>query len=320
MVCLTTKEQSSLSLAKVACCFDCDHVLKECERIRRKERRTAKEKDLGLRGFIVTAGLLREEHRDPALLCCLRLLATPLSLAPDMCKRVGKPANQSFYGFERFVQNGHAIKDPDVYLDDKHHFHIKGAKVSDAGRYTCIAVNKVGRTEKDIVVFILKPPLMENRFTSLEVQLNHPLTLQCPIKVDPTVEFSWTKNGVPITTSDKIQRLKSSLRRDRLYFLNVESSDGARYTCIAKNEAGEDQSKVEFRNLILNSLSMCDRLLNLRDRHIVASVTPTSSCSVVQLGKEEIPCWRLRMPFPLRVHYMKFSAPIGCLFISAFTH
>uniref|UniRef100_A0A0K0D5C9 Immunoglobulin I-set domain protein n=1 Tax=Angiostrongylus cantonensis TaxID=6313 RepID=A0A0K0D5C9_ANGCA len=123
-------------------------------------------------------------------------------------------------------------------LNDKLQLHIKEAKVEDAGRYSCIAENKVGRAEKDLVVSILKPPLMETRLATVEVERSHPLTLQCPIK-DSAVEFLWTKNSIPITTSERIQ---TSLRRDKLYFIHVEPADSAHYACIAKNEAGEDQA------------------------------------------------------------------------------
>ncbi|KIH63597.1 immunoglobulin I-set domain protein, partial [Ancylostoma duodenale] len=135
-------------------------------------------------------------------------------------------------------QNGYRLNDTGVYINDKQQLHIQEAKAEDAGRYSCIAENKPGRAEKDLVVSILKPPLMETRFAPKEVQQSHQLTLQCPID-DPTVEFFWTKNGIPITTSDKVQ---ISVRRDKLYLMDAEPSDSAQYACIARNEAGEDQS------------------------------------------------------------------------------
>ena len=49
----------------------------------------------------------------------------------------------------------------------------------------------------------------------------------------------WTKNGIPVTTSE---RLQLSASRDKLYLVNADPSDTAQYICTAKNSAGEDQA------------------------------------------------------------------------------
>ena len=56
---------------------------------------------------------------------------------------------------------------------------------------------------------------------------------------DPTAELMWTKNGIPVTTSE---RLQLSAARDKLYVVNADPSDTALYVCNAKNSAGEDQT------------------------------------------------------------------------------
>lgn len=45
---------------------------------------------------------------------------------------------------------------------------------------------------------------MEDYERLLESPENDSLTLTCPIN-DPSVEMQWLKNGVPITTSSKLQ-------------------------------------------------------------------------------------------------------------------
>lgn len=56
------------------------------------------------------------------------------------------------------------------------------------------------------------------------------------VSQDSTVEYTWTKNGIPVTTSDRLQH---SVSRDKLYVVNADQSDSAQYVCIAKNNAGE---------------------------------------------------------------------------------
>ncbi|CAI4229355.1 unnamed protein product [Auanema sp. JU1783] len=138
-----------------------------------------------------------------------------------------------------WMKNGVRLNDTDlVFHNDRQQLLIEDAQPSDAGRYTCLAENKPGRAEKDLIVAILKPPQMAQKNIVKEVQQSEQLTMECPIQ-DHTVEFMWTKNGVPITTSD---RLQVSVRRDKLYLMGAEPSDAAQYSCIAKNSAGEDQT------------------------------------------------------------------------------
>ncbi|CAJ0933472.1 unnamed protein product, partial [Mesorhabditis belari] len=123
-------------------------------------------------------------------------------------------------------------------MNDRQQLHIEEATPQDAGRYSCVAENRQGRAEKDLTVEILKPPKMTDKQHQREVLEGQSLTLQCPIE-DQTAEITWTKHGVPITTS---QRLQMSIGRDKLHIMGAESSDMAQYSCTAKNLAGEDSS------------------------------------------------------------------------------
>ncbi|VDM75114.1 unnamed protein product [Strongylus vulgaris] len=129
------------------------------------------------------------------------------------------------HGEQYDYRNGYKLNDTGVYINDKQQLQIQEAKAEDAGRYSCIAENKPGRAEKDLVVSILKPPLMEIRFAPKEVQQGHQLTLQCPLD-DPTVEFFWTKNGIPVTTSDKVQ---NEAGEDQAVFDTIVNGRTAQY-------------------------------------------------------------------------------------------
>uniref|UniRef100_A0A0M3IHA9 Ig-like domain-containing protein n=1 Tax=Ascaris lumbricoides TaxID=6252 RepID=A0A0M3IHA9_ASCLU len=114
------------------------------------------------------------------------------------------------------LQNGKPINDSNVLLlNDHQQLHIESATEGDAGRYSCVAENKPGRVEKDLIVAVLKPPKMTDHHRAFEVPENDTHTLVCPIS-DPSVGIQWLKNGVPITTSSNLQGpIETVLRLER---------------------------------------------------------------------------------------------------------
>ncbi|VDN03059.1 unnamed protein product [Thelazia callipaeda] len=133
-------------------------------------------------------------------------------------------------------QNGQRINETDVmFMNNRQQLHIESASENDAGRYSCVAENKPGRAEKDLVVAVLKPPKMEDQHRVLELAENEALTLTCPIN-DPSVDIQWTKNNAPITTSNNLQLSTSGLK---LHLMHGQLTDAGRYACRAWNDAGE---------------------------------------------------------------------------------
>ncbi|KAL3989826.1 Immunoglobulin I-set domain family protein [Acanthocheilonema viteae] len=120
-------------------------------------------------------------------------------------------------------------------MNDRQQLHIESATDQDAGRYSCVAENKPGRAEKDLIVAVLKPPQMDSQHRVFELPENETITLTCPIN-DPSVEIQWTKNGIPITTSNNLQLSTSGLK---LHILHGQLYDAGRYVCRAWNDAGE---------------------------------------------------------------------------------
>uniref|UniRef100_F1KPK8 Hemicentin-2 n=1 Tax=Ascaris suum TaxID=6253 RepID=F1KPK8_ASCSU len=146
-----------------------------------------------------------------------------------------------------WLKNGKPINDSNVLLlNDHQQLHIESATEGDAGRYSCVAENKPGRVEKDLIVAVLKPPKMTDHHRAFEVPENDTHTLVCPIS-DPSVGIQWLKNGVPITTSSNLQ-LSTSGRN--LHIMRGQVSDGGRYSCRASNDAGEDTSNIDIIILV----------------------------------------------------------------------
>ncbi|VIO88235.1 Uncharacterized protein BM_BM11652 [Brugia malayi] len=131
-----------------------------------------------------------------------------------------------------------------LFMNDRQQLHIESATDHHAGRYSCVAENKPGRAEKDLIVAVLKPPQMDNQHRIIELAENETVTLTCPIN-DPSVEIQWTKNGIPITTSNNLQLSTSGIK---LHILHGQVYDAGRYVCRAWNDAGE---AIAFINVVV---------------------------------------------------------------------
>ncbi|CAI5454961.1 unnamed protein product [Caenorhabditis angaria] len=128
-------------------------------------------------------------------------------------------------------------------LIGKTHLVIENPREDTAGRYTCIAENKAGRVEKDMIVDVLKPPQLPQQTIFTEVSEKETLTLQCPIEEnDNNVDIKWFKQGVLIPASDRFQ---ISIGQDKLYIMNAEPSDSAQYSCTVTNQAGEASAMID---------------------------------------------------------------------------
>uniref|UniRef100_A0AC34Q1K0 Ig-like domain-containing protein n=1 Tax=Panagrolaimus sp. JU765 TaxID=591449 RepID=A0AC34Q1K0_9BILA len=131
-------------------------------------------------------------------------------------------------------------------MADHQRLVIDEAGENDAGRYSCVAENVPGRDEKDIVVSLLRPPKMRNDRLQVEVAQNEAQTLTCPID-DRSVQIQWFKDELPVRSNSRVQILNSGRT---LHIMNADSSDSASYSCLAKNEAGDDTAYFDLLVLV----------------------------------------------------------------------
>uniref|UniRef100_A0A915CT05 Ig-like domain-containing protein n=1 Tax=Ditylenchus dipsaci TaxID=166011 RepID=A0A915CT05_9BILA len=141
------------------------------------------------------------------------------------------------------VVDGKKLEDSGSFLlNENQQLHIEEVQEKHAGRYSCVAENVPGRAEKDpIVVSLLKAPVMMELTKAVEIQENDTQTLTCPVEVtnDQSTVFEWSRNGVPISSSSNLQ-LSGSGRM--LHIMRAQTSDSGSYSCLAQNEAGEDEA------------------------------------------------------------------------------
>ncbi|UMM39454.1 hypothetical protein L5515_016510 [Caenorhabditis briggsae] len=142
-----------------------------------------------------------------------------------------------------------------IYAQNNETFGIEKVQVTDAGRYTCTAVNRGGRIAHDFNLDVLSPPSFDLYRTQPTIKREgDTITLTCPIKTaedvaDQVMDVSWTKDSVALdgveTDNVHISDDGRKLTIDKASLVNA-----GMYTCIALNRAGE--ATLEFKVEILS--------------------------------------------------------------------
>ncbi|XP_004706727.1 hemicentin-1 [Echinops telfairi] len=116
---------------------------------------------------------------------------------------------------------------------------IPRAKVEDAGRYTCVAVNEAGEDSLQYDVRVLLPPIIKGATSDLpeevSVLVNKKALMECLASGSPAPKNSWQKDGQPLL-EDGHHKFLSNGRI--LQILNTQITDIGRYVCVAENTAG----------------------------------------------------------------------------------
>ncbi|XP_039213555.1 hemicentin-1 isoform X2 [Crotalus tigris] len=170
---------------------------------------------------------------------------------------------------------------------------IVKAQVADVGVYTCIASNRAGVDNKHYSLQVYVPPSIDNGGETEEVTVlkGNPVSLVCLANGIPTPTISWLKDGQTLSSNFHVtfENQKMGLR-----ILNSEVNDTGRYTCIASNEAGEDN-----QHFILKVLE---------PPHINKSDNPEEISTVIN-NPLELLCISDGIPIP-KLTWMKDGRPL----------
>ncbi|KAK2908097.1 hemicentin-1 isoform X2 [Channa argus] len=141
-----------------------------------------------------------------------------------------------------------------IVLSEGKLLQIKDAKVSDTGRYTCIAVNVAGQADSKHDVTVHVPPSINSQVhltENVSVVVKNPVALSCEASGIPPPTITWMKDGQPIKGSGSVLVLSGG-RSLRLMHAVVE--DAGRYTCVVSNSAGEDRKDFDLDILVPPSI------------------------------------------------------------------
>ncbi|XP_040926337.1 hemicentin-1 isoform X2 [Betta splendens] len=139
-------------------------------------------------------------------------------------------------------------------LNEGRLLQIQDAKVSDTGRYSCIAANVAGQADSTHDVSVHVPPSIIGQVLmpdNVSVVVKNPVALSCEASGVPLPSVAWLKDGRPIKASSAV-RVLSGGRVLRLMHAVVE--DAGKYTCVVSNSAGEEQKNFELNVLVPPSI------------------------------------------------------------------
>ncbi|XP_041372950.1 roundabout homolog 2-like isoform X3 [Gigantopelta aegis] len=111
---------------------------------------------------------------------------------------------------------------------------IKSVMVTDAGKYTCLAINKGGEKESTpATLTVLEKPKFRQMPDDIQANEGDTIELKCRATGDPKPTVQWKKQDgrIPYGRARKLD--DGTLRIEK-----VEAGDDGQYICVAENSAG----------------------------------------------------------------------------------
>ncbi|XP_068809627.1 hemicentin-1 isoform X4 [Struthio camelus] len=115
---------------------------------------------------------------------------------------------------------------------------LTSVQISDTGKYTCVAVNAAGESQRDINLRVYVPPDIMGEEQNVSVLLSHAVELLCQSNAVPPPVLTWLKDGRPL-----LKKPGLSIAEDGsvLKIEGAQVQDTGRYTCEATNVAGKTE-------------------------------------------------------------------------------
>ncbi|MBN3299469.1 HMCN1 protein, partial [Amia calva] len=110
---------------------------------------------------------------------------------------------------------------------------VERAEPSDAGTYTCVAVNAAGTAKRDARLSVNVRPVFKELPGDVTLNKGQRLALSCHAQGAPTPAISWTFNNKPLPGTVLCYHGKSSVVIEK-----VSKGDAGTYVCVAENGVG----------------------------------------------------------------------------------
>ncbi|XP_069698018.1 hemicentin-1-like isoform X2 [Periplaneta americana] len=160
---------------------------------------------------------------------------------------------------------------------EEHTLFLQKVEIPDAGKYTCLASNIAGVTEKNYRLKVLVAPKISghredsNVIESLE---GLPITIKCPVVGNPVPDIHWMKDSLPLNTQEA---MRAEAEGQMLYIKNSKQEHSGNYTCVAHNHAGNVSKSFQLDVLVPPVMADMEELTNF---NVTTNETLTLTCNV----------------------------------------
>ncbi|XP_042661906.1 hemicentin-1 isoform X1 [Tyto alba] len=137
---------------------------------------------------------------------------------------------------------------------------LTSAQISDTGKYTCVAVNAAGESQRDIDLRIYVPPNIMGEEQNVSVLISQAVELLCQSNAVPPPVLTWLKDGRPLL---KKPGLSISEDGSVLKIEGAQVQDTGRYTCEATNVAGKTEKNYNVNIWVSPSIHGSDDISQL---------------------------------------------------------
>ncbi|CAF0818885.1 unnamed protein product [Didymodactylos carnosus] len=172
-----------------------------------------------------------------------------------------------------------------VQKDNVFELKIKGAKLTDEGKFKVVLTNSEGTTTSEAKLNVHVPPVIDSLPPKIEAVAGNEVVIACKVSGYPRPEITFLKDKKDVTTLDDKQRYRIEHDGDkvRLIISDVKEEDQGKYTVRAKNPASTTEEQTSL--VVTAPLQFLDKL---KDTDIVSGQNLTLTCRCQGIPKPTI--------------------------------
>lgn len=144
------------------------------------------------------------------------------------------------------------VSSPHLQVFENGSLSVKQAHVDDAGYYLCQANNGIGQGLSKVVRLNVRiAAYFESKFTAEVARKGHSARLKCHVVGDNPITLNWFKDNYAISPGpdsrfELVESMDSTGIKSDIIIAKADRTDSALYKCSARNEYGDDETKIEL--------------------------------------------------------------------------